>query len=127
MTKRTMLELSSLCAITALAAGCSFHARDADSYRKVTRELLETRNPDIKSCYDAELKKDEKVSGVVVVKFTVEKETGKIRHARVDEAKTKAPQSLGQCVVSAIEGLTLDPPDARDGDATFRWEFQVKS
>jgi OOP family OmpA-OmpF porin len=28
--------------------------------------------------------------------------------------------------VQAIDGLALQPPDARDGDATFRWEFQIK-
>jgi hypothetical protein len=35
---------------------------------------------------------------------------------------TAAPE-LGQCIVSALEGLQLDPPDEREGDATFVWEF----
>ena len=108
-----------------LLCACSFHARDAEGYRKVTRELLETKNADIKSCYDAELVKDPKVSGTVVVKFTVKKDTGKITAPSLDGSST-APAALGECVVKAIDGLTLDPPDARDGDATFRWEFQAK-
>lgn len=109
------------------AAGCSFHARDADSYRKATRDLLETRNPDIKGCYDAELKQDPKASGTVVVNFLVEKKTGKVLAARVDEAASSAPPGLRQCVVNALDGLALEPPDERDGEATFQWEFQLKS
>lgn len=38
-----------------------------------------------------------------------------------------APSALGACVVNAINGLTLDPPDARTGDATFDYAFSVKS
>ncbi len=121
---RTTLCAAALC--FGLLGGCSFHARDAESYRKVTRELLETKNADIKSCYDAALKQDPKAAGTVVVRFTVKKETGKITSPQVDAAST-APAGLGQCVVNAIDGLAIDPPDARDGDATFRWEFEVKS
>jgi hypothetical protein len=115
-----------LCLTAFAASACSFHARDANSYRKATREVLETRSADIKGCYDAELKKDPKVSGVIVVKLTVEKETGVIKDVRIDDKDTTAPTSLGQCVVGALDGLKLDPPDARDGDATFRWELAVQ-
>lgn len=121
---KTLLISSVL--LLAAGSGCEFHARDADSYRKATRALLETRNADIKGCYDVELKKDPKVGGTVVVKFTVQKETGAISAAKVDGAST-APASLGDCVVKALDGLALDPPDERQGDATFQWEFQVKS
>jgi hypothetical protein len=110
----------------AAALGCSFHARDAESYRKDTRALLETRNQDIKSCYDLELQRDPKATGTVVVKFTVENETGKIVEPKVDEVASSAPTTLGQCVVRAIDGLALEPPDERKGNATFRWEFQLK-
>lgn len=110
-----------------MLAGCSFHARDADSYRKATRELLETRNPDIKGCYDAELTKDATMSGTVVVKFNVQKESGKLVNIAVDEGASSAPASLRECVVKAIDGLALDPPDEREGDATFQWEFQVQT
>jgi len=112
------LSIASLC-------GCKFYARSADEYRKATRDLLETKNADIKSCYDAELKKNMQ-TGKVVVHFTVESETGKIKGPTVYGSST-APAELGACVVKAIDGLTLDPPDKHDGDATFTWEFQLKS
>lgn len=114
------------CALAAALAGCSFHARDAEAYRKVTREVLETRNGDIKSCYDAELKKDKNLKGTVVVKLKVEKGTGIIKDVRLDTAASTAPESLGKCVVSALDGLKIDPPDERDGDATFSWELEPK-
>ena len=122
----SMLLALTLC-IGALGTGCSFHARDAADYQKVTRELVESKGADIKGCYDSALKQDPKVAGTVVVKFTVQKETGKIANAKVDETASSAPANLGQCIVNALEGLALDPPDARDGDATFQWEFQVKT
>ena len=119
---KTMLTLVLL---GAAVSGCSFHARDADSYRKETRALLETKNAEIKNCYDTELVKNPKLSGTVVVKFTVEKETGKIC-GRQAQQEGDAPEGLGQCVIKAIAGLALDPPDEREGDATFSWEFAVK-
>lgn len=118
-----ILALFALC----IASGCSFHARDADSYRKATRAVLETRSGDIKSCYDAELKKDPKVGGKVVVKFTVKKKTGEIADVKVVDKRSDAPASLSQCVVNALNGLAIDPPDERDGEAQFQWEFQAKS
>ena len=126
--KTLKLVLAVACA-GAMLTGCSasFHARDADSYRKVTREVLETRNADIKSCYDAELAKDASVTGKVVVKFTVEKESGKITNAKIDADESNGPPSLGECVLKAIDGLKVEPPDQRTGKATFRWEFSPKA
>jgi hypothetical protein len=107
-----------------LTAGCSFYARDAEDYKKVTRELVETKNPSIKECYDVALATNDKVSGSVVINFTVEKKTGKIMNPVVDP-KSTAPAELSECVVSAIDGLILDPPDAREGQATFTWNLEA--
>lgn len=110
---------------TLCAAGCSFHARDENEYRKVTRELIETRSANVKSCYDAELKANPNASGTVILRFTVQKETGQVVGATMDEVASSAPATLGQCIVNALNGLVLDPPDARDGNATFQWEFRI--
>lgn len=110
--------------LLASLAGCSFYARDAEDYRKVTRELIETKNASIKECYDVALQTNEKIGGSVVINFTVEKKTGKIMNPVVDPQST-APAELSQCVVSAIDGLILDPPDAREGQATFTWNLEA--
>jgi hypothetical protein len=121
------VKLAKLMMVLPLVAsvGCSFYARDEESYRQVTRELVDTRSGDIKECYDVALQTDEGSGGTVVVNFMVEKKTGKIMNVAVDKAQSNAPAELQQCVVSAIDGLTLDPADAREGQATFTWKFEA--
>jgi len=112
--------------LLALSAACEFHARSPDDYREATRAVLETRSDQIKTCYDGVLKSDSNASGTVVVHFTVKEETGAITGAEVMPESTASPE-VGACITSAIEGLTLDPPDERQGDATFVWEFAKTS
>lgn len=108
-----------------LTAACSFHARSPDEYRDATQALLDTKSADIKTCYDAALKGKNDLSGTVTVHFTVEAETGKIGNVQADAAKTQAPEVLQQCVVKALDGLALNPPDANPGDGTFEYQFVV--
>jgi hypothetical protein len=119
------LSKMGLALILVAAAGCQFMARSPDDYEKDTRSLLESKNADIKACYDEVLKQDKTAQGTVAVRFNVEPETGKIVNAAVDPAMTNAPEPIGQCVVNAINGLMLDPPDEREGQATFVYEFMV--
>ncbi len=109
-------------ASVALTSGCSFIARGEDQYRTDTRALLETKNSDIRACYDNELAGNAALSGDVVVQFTVEKKSGTITNVTAAEGST-APESLQACVVSALEGLALTPEDRRDGQATFTYTF----
>jgi len=104
-------------------SACQFIARNPDDYRDATRAVLETRSAQIKTCYDDVLKQDKAAAGTVVVHFTVMEETGAITGPEITPEST-APAPLGQCIVNALDGLTLDPPDARQGDATFTWEFK---
>lgn len=107
--------------------GCKgqYHARGAEDYRKVTRDLLESKSSDIKRCYKKLLKSDAKAKGTVVVHFNVFPDTGEIKNAEVLPEST-APAELGQCVVENINGLKLEAPDARLGDATFTYDFSGK-
>jgi len=122
--------LSSLMSLLLMAAstvvpGCSCVARDAETYRADTRNVLETQSRAVKDCYDVALTTDPALDGQVVVKFKVEKKTGKIIDTAVDKERTKAPESLSKCIVDAIDGLSLDPVDQRDGLATFSWTFKA--
>ena len=122
-----MRTLLSCITITSLAVslGCSFVARGPDEYRADTRDLLETRNPAVKSCYDRALEQDSNLSGQVTVNFTVEKKTGLVKDVAVDSGRTTAPESLAGCITDAIEGIKLTPEDQRDGLATYIYVFQV--
>lgn len=117
---------TAIVAAAAGLAGCSFHARDAESYRSATRELVSTQNDALQHCYDQHLEENENAGGRVVVHFTVKEETGRIADPKVDEAKSTASSDIQQCVVQAIDGLELKPADARTGKATFVWEFKAK-
>lgn len=122
---RSIITAGALLSALSLSA-CSFHARDAESYRKVTREVLETRNADIKSCYDKALEKDPKLEGTVVITMTVEKDTGVIKDIKLDKKASEGNKHLRLCVLEALHDLKIDPPDAREGHATFTWNFEAK-
>ncbi|HEY0190000.1 MAG TPA: AgmX/PglI C-terminal domain-containing protein [Kofleriaceae bacterium] len=111
-------------AVLAATAACGGTARGLEAYRNDTSTLLETRNAQLKSCYDDALKADAKVAGTVTVQFVVAKKTGVISDVTVDQAKSSAPPALSQCVVNAVNGLTLAPPDKHEGHATFTYEFK---
>lgn len=122
---RTILVSLAVIVASAALPGCSCVARDADRYRADTRSLVETKNTAIKKCYDVALVTNPELSGDVVVNFNVEKKTGKIIDTKIDSARSTAPDSLGQCIVEAIDGLTLDPVDRREGQATMTWTFRA--
>ncbi len=115
-------RLTTAVAVVALA-GCTFYARGPEDYRKATRELLDGQAGSIRSCYERELKRDDKASGKVVVRFDVEPKTGNLVNAKVVDDTTTATAPLQKCVLDALDGLKLDPPDQRKGEATFEWEF----
>jgi hypothetical protein len=119
------LALFILATLTVGITGCA--ARSAEMYRDDTRKVLATKKAAITECYDRVLQDKRDASGKVVVRFKVEADSGKITDAKVDKDRSDAPKALGKCIVAAIEGLTLDPGDEREGDATFTWTFEPKS
>ncbi len=107
----------------ALVSGCSFAARSPEMYRDDTKAVLETKNNDIRACYDGVLKSTPGAAGKVTVKFNVETEAGKFTNIAVDTPNTTAPAAVAECVTKSITGLGVAPPDKREGEATFVWEF----
>jgi hypothetical protein len=123
--KRDALLVTSLVAsVFTLGAAACGTARSADVYRSDTERLLATHNPSVKHCYDAARATDQDAAGIVTVAFTVEHKTGAVTRAELDAKHTTAPDELGRCVLQAVQGLVLDPPDRHDGVATFVYEFR---
>jgi hypothetical protein len=118
------LQLSLLAAGLAALSACSmsYHARNAEDYRQATRALLESRQSDFKQCYEGVLATTPDASGSVAVQFVLEEKTGKILTPSSLPEST-APEPLRQCVVNALGGLALDPPDQRKGIATMTFDF----
>lgn len=112
------------CSVLAIAAsGCA--VRSADMYRDDTRKLLETKNAGLQACYDSELQAHPDATGKVIVHFTVEDDTGKVKDPKIDDLQSTPNRTLRGCVLDALKDLVLYPPDERAGDATFVWEFQI--
>jgi len=120
-----MRKTIALITLVALGAGCSFIARDTETYKAENRSLLETKTSDVKACYDAALAADPTLKGDVVISYTIEKKTGKLTNMTLVTDKTTAPEGLQNCVMSAVESLTFPKPDQRDGIVqSFTWSFQ---
>ena len=113
-----------LVALLVVVGGCSGTARGLEAYRTDTQHLLESRSAQVQSCYDTALSSDGKAAGTVAVQFVVEKKTGVVTKATLDTKRTTAPQAVGDCVLKAVDGLKLDPPDRNEGRATFVYEFK---
>jgi hypothetical protein len=120
MTHSTLAPFSAFVFI----AACSAHVRSPETYRDDTQQVLETRNARVKRCYDQALAADPTVSGVVTVRFVVEKQTGAFTKATIDPAKSTAKEPLVLCVLDAVNGLRLEPPDKHEGQATFVYELR---
>jgi hypothetical protein len=109
---------------------CGGAIREGNAYRDDTSKLIETQaNPKIHDCFDSMVKTTPgpaSLAGKTTVHFIVAKETGLITNASVVAESTTAQPPVAQCVVSALNGIKLEPPDGVDGDATFTWEFKVE-
>jgi hypothetical protein len=121
---RKATSVSVLLGALTLLSGCSFFARGPDQYRTAVREVLNTRNAQIESCYRQAVAADPAAAGRVVVKFDVEPKTGNFAKPAVVEQETQASDAVKNCVVTSLDGLALAPPDQRKGEAPFAWEFK---
>jgi hypothetical protein len=126
--KTHVLFLSVLAPLAALA--CNPAVRAPEVYRDDTAKLLEAQaNPRIHDCFDGIVKTTpgaKSLQGTTTVHFIVAKDSGLISNVNVIPESTTAQPPVAQCVVAALTGLKLDPPDGVDGDATFVWEFVVQ-
>lgn len=122
--KSALLISASLAALV----GCGVAARSPEGYRDETRAILETKNNDIRACYDAVLKGTPGAAGKVTVKFDVpadgEEDAGKVSNVTIDKPNTTAPDGVADCVAKTITGAgPLNPADKRKGEASFSYEF----
>jgi hypothetical protein len=119
-----------LCLLSLAAVGCGGAIRVGDAYRDDTAKMLTAQaNPRIHDCFDGMVKTTpgpKSLAGTTTVHFIVAKDTGLITNAAVVPESTTAQPPVAQCVVAALNGLKLDPPDGVDGDATYTWEFVVQ-
>lgn len=113
------------CLLALLASTPACALRSPEMYREDTRKLLNTKRPVLAACYDAELQTHPQATGKVIVHFTVERDSGRVLNPKIDDLLSTPNRTLRGCVLDTMHGLTLTPPDDRNGDATFTWEFKL--
>jgi outer membrane biosynthesis protein TonB len=115
----------SLVLLAALSGSTACAVRSPEMYREDTRKLLNTKQSVLTACYDAELQTHPEATGKVIVHFTVERDTGRVVNPRIDDLLSTPNRTLRGCVLDAMRDLVLTPPDDRNGEATFTWEFKL--
>jgi len=110
--------------IVVAAGACTGTARGLEAYRNDTQQLLARRDVQIKSCYDEALQSNDKLAGTVSIRFVLAEKTGEVSGATVDATNSTAQQPLRDCVLTAVKGLKLEPPDRNEGRASFVYEFK---
>jgi hypothetical protein len=108
-----------------LAPGCAGQLRKPDEYRDDVAAMLATRADRVKACWDAELVRNPAAYGRVVLRFRVAKKSGAFERVDAIRERTTASEAVTTCVVAAVSGLAIDPPDAREAEATFEWSFRA--
>ena len=108
--------------LAAVALAACTTSRSAKQYRDDTHSLLESRSTPLQACYEKALATTPQLEGNVTIHFVVEKRTGRFKDPTFSTEPTP-PQSLVFCVLEALDGLQLDPADAKEGRATFVYQF----
>lgn len=125
-TNRTSILFVALSSLAFSGIGCA-SGRTPEVYRDDTEKVLQSANQSITDCYNGVLKGGAPTAqGSVTVHFIVHEDTGEIRRAKVDKARSTAPEAVQACVVQYLNGLHLAPPDEQRGDAMFTYDFSVK-
>ena len=111
----------------AFVAGCAGQLRTPDVYRDDVAAALATREDRVKACWDAELARNPAAYGRVVLGFRVAEKTGAFERVDPIRERTTASETVTTCVVAAVSGLSIDPPDVREAAATFEWSFRASA
>jgi hypothetical protein len=104
-----------------LATGCLV-ARDVSTYDADVVATVQRRANAIAACRER-FPLEWQGSGTVRVEILVERKTGTFGQASVDPGST-APEPIQHCVVRAVDGLRLEPPDRHIGVAVLEWTFR---
>ncbi len=96
-------------------------ALDPNAIARVVRSRLSA----VKECYEHELKRNPKLAGKVVIRFSID-EDGRVASASVEE-NTMGDAEVGTCIVSRFERFRFPKPDGGTVTATFPFIFTPSS
>lgn len=110
LTTRFMIAGALLAASAAGLAGCGGTGLGADTRADITARMTSAQQP-LESCYQAALKTNRKLRGMLVLAFVAAPETGQFQDITVTHDELGDP-GVRKCVVDEVGKLKLDKPQA---------------
>ncbi|RLA61040.1 MAG: hypothetical protein DRQ89_11990 [Epsilonproteobacteria bacterium] len=91
------------------SAGKSLEKKEARLNAELIRNTVLANLPQIRQCYDRQIKRSGKTfKGMATMKFSI-KESGIVNQARVIPQDPTFPRSVGECVSSALKRIKFPP------------------
>jgi len=119
---RAALGPAVLAAIVAtIGAGCGGTGLGADTRADITARMISAQHP-LESCYQAALKTNRKLQGMIVLAFVAAPDTGQFQDITVtrDEINDLA---VRKCVIDEVGKLKLEKPQAARVSITYPIRF----
>jgi len=92
------------------AAGCGGTGLGADTRADITARMTMAQQP-LESCYQAALKTNRKLQGMIVLAFVAAPQTGQFQEITVTHYELGDP-GVRKCVIDEVGKLTLEKPQA---------------
>jgi hypothetical protein len=93
-----------------LSAGCGGTGMGADTRADITGRMTTVQQP-LQSCYQAALKTNRKLQGMMVLAFVAAPQTGQFQDITVTHDELNDP-GMRKCVVDEVGKLKLEKPQA---------------
>jgi hypothetical protein len=94
----------------AIAAGCGGTGMGAATRADITAQMATAQRP-LESCYQAALKSNRKLRGMIVLSFVATPSTGEFRDITIVRDELNDP-AVRKCVIDEVGKLKLEKPQA---------------
>lgn len=91
---------------------------------ELIKRVLRANFPKLRACYEAQLKKDARATGLVTSEFLID-EAGKVMNLNVTVSGALADPALAPCWRAVIDGLQFEPPEK--GKVLVRYPIEVQA
>jgi hypothetical protein len=109
-TTRLAIAAALLGATTAALTGCGGTGMGADTRADITARMTSAQPP-LEVCYQAALKTNRKLRGMLVLTFVAAPQTGQFQEITIARDELDDP-GMRKCVVDEVGKLKLDKPQA---------------
>jgi hypothetical protein len=120
MIARVVLAAGAL-AVTGAVAGCGGTGMGAETRADITARMTSAQQP-LESCYQAALKTNRKLKGMLVLAFVAAPDTGQFQELSVTHDELNDP-GMRKCVLDEIGKLKLEKPQASRVSISYPLRF----